>query len=304
MSGSRTLRIFRLGMEAILFLLLTGAWGAAQTTEAGPGREGPLHGQHEVKPFRLIGNVYYVGLSDNTSFLITSPQGHILLDTTFEGAVPTIRKNIEQLGFKIKDIKFIIQAHAHSDHIEGLAAFKEATGAKVLVMPGDADVLADGGKSDFRSDGRLLWKPVRADRLLHDGEEVRVGSAVMTAHLTAGHTKGCTTWSTVAQENGKNYNVVFICSLNVNEQVPLVGNKKYPAIAEDFKKSFALMKTLPCDVFLVSHGRWFNMEQKIKLMEQGGTNPFIDPAGCKAYLAEREQAFLAQLQKDQGTVPK
>ncbi|MBI3933993.1 MAG: subclass B3 metallo-beta-lactamase [Acidobacteria bacterium] len=294
-------RIFSL---LVLLLGLAAVPGVAQTSLGGSQPQGPLHGQQAVKPFRLIGNIHYVGLSDNTSWLITSPQGHILLDPTYETAVPTIRKNIEQLGFKVTDIKYIIQAHAHGDHIEGLAAMKELTGAKVLVMPGDADSLADGGRSDVRNDGRQLWKPVRADQILRDGEEVKLGGNTMVAHLTAGHTKGCTTWTTVAEENGRKYNVIFVCSVNVNAAVPLIGNAKYPNIVEDYKKSFALLKSLPVDVFLVSHGSWFKLLDKIKRMEQGaGQNPFIDPEGYRAYVAEREKTFLTQLQKEQSGAP-
>ena len=263
-------------------------------------QQDPLHGQHPVKPFKLIANIYYVGLSENTSWLITTPQGNILLDPTYDSAVPYIAKNIEDLGFKVKDTKIIIQAHAHGDHMEGLARLKELTGGKVLVMAEDAEVVADGGKSDFRSDGKQQWKPVRPDQLLHDGERVQLGGVTMVALKTAGHTKGCTTWGTIAEENGRKYNVLFICSLNLNEKVPLVGNKKYPAIAEDYKKSFSLLKTLPCDVFLVSHTPWFHFDEKLKRMQQGAaTNPFIDPQGYKAYLQEREQTFLTQLQKEQ-----
>ena len=266
----------------------------------GFAQQDPLHGQHAVKPFKLMGNIYYVGLSENTSWLITTPQGNILLDPTYDSAVPTVAKNIEDLGFKVKDTKIIIQAHAHSDHIEGLARLKEMTGAKVLVMAGDADVVADGGKTDFRSDGRQLWKPVRADQILRDGEKVELGGVTMVAHLTPGHTKGCTTWSTVAEENGRKYNVVFICSMSLNDKVPLVRNPKYPTIAEDYKKSFSFLKSFPCDVFLVSHTRWFNFDEKLKRLQSGASaNPFIDPQGYKAYLAEREQTFLAQLQKEQ-----
>src|SRR5262245_18330604 len=149
----------RLSMKAlnaiVVLLCVALALVAAQAPGGAPPRQDdPLHGQHPLKPFRLIGNIYYVGLSENTSFLITTPEGNILLDPTYDGAVPYISKNIEQLGFKVKDTKIIIQAHAHTDHVEGLARFKELTGAKVLVMSGDADVIADGGKTDFRSDGR------------------------------------------------------------------------------------------------------------------------------------------------------
>jgi metallo-beta-lactamase class B len=291
--------------KIVVLFLVAAAWATAQTPGGTPRQEDPLHGQHALKPFRLIGNIYYVGLSENTSFLITTSEGNILLDPTYDGAVPYISKNIEQLGFKVKDTKLIIQAHAHTDHIEGLARFKELTGAKVLVMSEDVEVVADGGKSDFRSDGRQLWKPVKADQILRDGENVRLGGVTMVAHRTAGHTKGCTTWSTVVEENGQKYNVVLICSLSLNNRVPLVANKKYPTIAEDYKKSFSFFKNFPADVFLVSHTHWFNMDEKIKRMEQGSpTNPFIDREGYRAYLGDKEKEFLAQLQKDQASVPR
>ena len=281
-------------LPAILLLSVAATRGAAQQAMTDPNyfdkipreRGGPLHGNEVVKPFRIIGNVYYVGLSENTSFLITSPQGHIILDTTYDSTVPTVAKNVEQLGFKLKDIKYIIQAHAHTDHMEGLARFKELTGAKVLVMAPDVPVVADGGRSDFRSDGRELWKPVRADQTLRDGEQVRVGNATMVAHLAAGHTKGCTTWTTVAEENGRKYNVIFVCSVRLNgANVPLVGNTKYPTIAEDYANSFKTLKSLPVDVFLASHGSMFVLSEKIKRMEQGGANPFMAPQDFRAFLA-------------------
>ena len=285
----------RTGIQVAAFLLLTcsAIVGNAQA---------PRRGQWSIKPFRLIGNIYYVGLSNNTSFLITTPQGNILLDPTIEAAAQDIRKNIETLGFKMKDIKIILQAHAHGDHVGGLAELKELTGAKVLVMQQDAEELADGGKSDFR--GGEHWKPVRADKTLHDGEKVTLGGVTMVAHLTAGHTRGCTTWSTVAEEDGKKYNVVFVCSVRMNTGVPMLNNPKYPTMAEDFANSFKTLKSLPCDVFLVSHGNMFGLDEKIKRMEQGAKpNPFIDPEGYKKFVAEYEKAYLDQLKAEKAGGP-
>ena len=221
-----------------------------------------------------------------------------------EGLVPALRKNLDALGVQLKDIKIILQAHAHIDHIGGLATMKELTGAKVLVMAQDVDVLADGGRSEFRSDGKLLWKPVRADGILHDGEKVRLGGMTMVAHLTAGHTMGCTTWTTVVEENGKKYNVVFVCSARMNDGVPLLINKKYPAIAKDFAKQFKTLTKLPCDVFLASHAYMFNLEEKQKRLEQGASsNPFIDPQGYREHVADYEQAFEDQLKSEQAGGP-
>ena len=289
------------GLAAIVLMFVGSVVGFAQANEG--GQNDPLHGQHILKPFRIIGNIYYVGLDNNTSYLITTPQGHIFIDPTYEGAVPLIRKSIEQLGFRPKDIKFVLNAHAHGDHVEGLAAFKELTGGKVLVMSGDAPAIADGGKSTSRN-GQQQWRPVRVDKTLHDGDEVRLGGVTLVAHLTPGHTKGCTTWSTVAEENGRKYNVVFVCSVGVNAGTVLVGNTKYPEIAEDYKKSFSVLRSLPCDVFLASHGRFFHLEEKVKRMEQGGgSNPFIDPAGYQAYITESERLFQEALQKAQSAAP-
>ncbi len=258
-------------------------------------------GQWRLDPFKLIGNIYYVGLSNNTSFLITTPKGLILLDPTLEAAVPDIRKNIEELGFKVSDIKIILQAHAHGDHVGGLAKFKEITGAQVVVMEQDAAVLADGGKSDFR--GNEHWTPVKADRIVHDGEKVELGGVSMVAHLTAGHTKGCTTWSTIAQENGKKYNVVFVCSVRMNTGVPLLNNAKYPNIVQDFEHTFATLRALPADVFTFSHGNMFDLEGRIARMKQGGPNPFIDPDGYRRLVAEYEKAFRDQLAKERAGGP-
>jgi len=294
--------LIRSVLPPLLFVLMAAAPASTQTGGGRSQQQGARRGQWTIKPFRIIGNVYSVGLSNNTSYLITTPQGHFLIDPTIEPAVDDIRKNIEQLGFQLKDIKIILQSHAHGDHVGGLAEFKELTGAKVLVMAQDSEVLADGGLSDFR--GGEHWTPVRADKIIHDGEKVQLGGVTMVAHLTAGHTKGCTTWTTVAEENGKKYNVVFVCSVRMNTGIPLVGNAKYPNIAEDFENAFKTLKKLPCDVFLVSHANMFNMEEKIKRMEQGSaTNPFIDPEGYRAFVAEYEKAFVDQLQRERAGGP-
>ena len=281
----------------------------AQTNSAAPRRPrkklyNPPYPNGPIKPFRIIGNIYYVGMQNNTSFLITTKDGIILLDTMDEPLVPNLRKNIEQLGFHLTDIKVILQAHAHIDHIGGLATMKNLTGAKVLVMEQDAEVLADGGVTEFRSDGRLLWKPVKADKIIHDGEKVRLGDVTMVAHLTAGHTKGCTTWTTVTEDNGHKYNVVFVCSNRMNVGVPLVGNKKYPNIAEDFANGFKTLKSLPCEVFLASHAYMFHLEEKLKRLEQGASpNPFIDPQGYREYVADYKTAFEDQLQSEKAGGP-
>ena len=294
-------------LPAMAFLFLAGACGYEQTaTESQPERPrrqlyNPPYSNEPVEPFRIIDNVYYVGRENYSSFLITTPEGHFLLDTMVEETVPNLSENIEKLGFDLQDIRFILQAHAHRDHVAGIAKMKELTGAQVLVMAQDEAVLADGGTSDFRGDGSMIWTPVQADRTLHDGEQIQLGGVTMVAHLTPGHTKGCTAWSTVAEENGREYNVVFVCSNRVSGGVPLIGNTKYPNIAEDYASGFQTLKSLPCDVFLASHGFMFNLEEKLERLQQGAEqNPFIDPQGFQDYIADYEQAFLDTLQEEQA----
>ena len=267
----------------------------AQTTPA-PAAGGPLHGQEYVKPFHMVGNLYYVGLSNNTSFLITTPAGHFLIDPTYETAVPQIHKNIEDLGFKIRDIKYVLNAHAHSDHVDGLAAMKEATGGKVPVMDADVPVIEAGGENARPA----RWKGVKPDQILHDGDKITLGGVTMVAHKTAGHTKGCTTWTTTIEDGGRKYNAVFICSMNSANVGNLVGNKDYPNIVEDFAQGFAMLKKMPCEVYTVSHSAMFNMADKMKKMQPGAPNPFIDPPGCKAYIEGAEKEYLDKLAKERA----
>ena len=304
MPGAQLLQIAILIAVPVLLAMFSEPAGFAQSASRTADRSGPLHGNWPIKPFKIIGNVYYVGLSDQTSYLITTPEGHFLIDATWEGGVPEIRKSIEQLGFKVRDVKYLLNAHAHSDHVAGLSGMKELTGAKVLAMAADVPTIKDGGASDS-ADGKPQWPPVRVDQALHDREQLTLGGVTMVAHLTPGHTKGCTSWSTVAEENGKKYNVVFICSMRVNPGFALGNNKKYPNIAEDFQKGFNTLKSLPCDIFLASHGNQFGMTERIKRMEQNpGVNPFIDPEGYRNYIATYEKAFHDELKKRGGSLPR
>jgi metallo-beta-lactamase class B len=253
-------------------------------------------------PYRVMGNVYYVGSKDLASYLITTPQGHILINSSLESSVPLIKKSVEQLGFRFSDVKILLISHAHFDHCAGSALVKKLTGAKYMVMAADVPVVESGGKADFQygSSPGGLYPPAKVDRVLHDGDEVRLGDVVLVAHLTPGHTKGCTTWTMKVKDGGRTYDVVIIGSPNVNTGYKLVGNAAYPGIAQDYELTFRTLKALHCDVFLGAHGGYFGMEAKIARMKEGGENPFIDPAGYAAYVAEREQAFRTELAKQSG----
>ena len=230
-------------------------------------------------PHKIIGNIYYVGTRTLSSFLIVTPQGNILIDSTYERNVPTIEKSVAQLGFKFSDIKILLGSHAHGDHQEGDASVKQLTGAQVMAMAEDVPALQamkPGGKEH----------PI--DKILHDGDSVTLGGTTLVAHLTAGHTRGCTTWTTKEPEGGRMYNVVINCSL----RSPAVLT---PAITAEFNRSFKVVRSLPCDVPLGDHAAQYGMQAKYAKLQKGGLNPFIDPAGCKVEVNIEEAMFHAIL---------
>ena len=281
LSGMLYLRYFAVALFFISFNLLNPAATNAR--------------YRPIQSFRIIGNIYYVGGADVTSFLIATPKGHILLDSGFVEQVPLIKENIAQLGFKLGDVKILINSHAHFDHAGGLALLKKLTGATLMASEADAQLLAAGGKGDFAFGDRFPFEPVKADRILRDGDTVELGDVTMVAHLTPGHTKGCTSWTMKVREGGKIYNVVFVGSTTAPGYT-LVDNKKYPTIVEDYARTFRLLKSLPCDVFLGSHGSFFSLEEKSQLLAQGKeSNPFIDPEGYKNFLEDTEVEFKRQL---------
>jgi metallo-beta-lactamase class B len=251
------------------------------------------------KPFRIIGNIYYVGPSGISSFLLTTPEGHILLDTGFEMTVPRIRDSIKQLGFRLEDIKIILNSHAHLDHAGGHALMKRLTGAQIVMSEADAAMLAAGGTNDFTHYSRemISYPPAKADRLLHDGDLVSLGGTTLTSHLTPGHTKGCTTWTMDVTDGGKVYHVVFFGSTSILPGVSLTHNAQYPGIVDDFTATYRKLKALPCDVFLAPHASFFGLQEKASRLGRG-ENPFIDPAGFRRFLEAAETKFRQQLEQE------
>lgn len=240
---------------------------------------------------KVIGNVYYVGSKDLATYLITTTEGHILINSGFERTVPLIKESVESLGFRMRDVKILLNSHAHSDHVAGLARLKEITGAKTYVMRGDQEVVASGGKGQYLY-GLNQWTPCPVDRVLEDGDEVKLGGVTLVAHRTPGHTRGCTTWTWKVADGGKTYDVVVIGSPNVNPGYRLVDNKDYPRIADDFSRTFEILKKLPCDIFLGAHGDYYGMLAKYERTKtRPDVNPFIDPEGYRAYVAAKEKAF-------------
>ena len=235
----------------------------------------------QFPPHKIIGNLYYVGTEALGSFLISTPEGLILINSDYEGVPPVLRKSVEQLGFKFTDVKILLGSHAHADHMEGDALVKELTGARVMAMAEDVPAL-----EKMRPGG----KPHPIDQVLHDGEKVTLGGTTLVAHLTPGHTRGCTSWSLKVQDGGKSYDVVIIGSLGVNPGYKLVNNPEVPQIAEEYQRSFKLMRSLPCDVPLGSHPAMFRLAEKYAKLGKA-PNPYIDPQGYLAELDIQEGAF-------------
>jgi metallo-beta-lactamase class B len=251
------------------------------------------------KPFQMIGNIYYVGTNNLACYLIKTNSGLILLDTAMQESGPLVRANIEALGFKLKDIKIMLASHAHFDHVAGHAEMKAVTGATVYATQADAEILESGGKKGFHPVGE--YKPVKVEKILQDGATVRLGEVALTAHLVPGHTEGNTAWTMQVAERGKKYNVVFTASMSINPGVKLVNNPTWAGVAEAYAKSFAKLKTLPCDVFLGPHAPFFAMAEKVQRL---GTqpNPFIDPQGFRQFIATNEKHYHEQLQRERNAV--
>jgi len=257
-----------------------------------------------LAPFRIADNLYYVGSQDLASYLVVTPKGDMLINSSLESSPALIQKSVEQLGFHFRDIKILLISHAHADHDAGSAEIKRLTGAKYMVMDGDVPVVESGGAKDFAYPTDL-YPTLKVDRVLHDGDQVRLGRTVLVAHKTPGHTRGCTTWTMRAMIGGQPRDVVIVGSWNVNPGYRLVDQPgkpaSYPGIAADYEHSFVVWKSLPCDVFLGAHGQYFDMLAKLERAKAGaGESVWIDPEGYKAAVAERQRAFETELKKQQG----
>jgi metallo-beta-lactamase class B len=277
----------------VLLLFVLSSFALAQETAEWRSWNQP------VPPFRLAGNIYYVGANEITSFLITSPQGHILLDGGFAETAPQIEANIEKLGFHLRDVKVLLNSQAHSDHAGGFAELKRVTGARLLIAPGDAELVARGGHDDFAFGNTMVYPATKPDGTFKDGETIRVGDAAMVAHVTPGHTRGCTTWTTKITEAGKSYDVTFLCSVSA-PGYRLVNNPKYPNIVNDYRETFRRLKAMHTDIFLASHGSFFDLEHKRAAIGTGKPNPFIVAGEFDSFLARSERAFDAQLAKQES----
>jgi metallo-beta-lactamase class B len=233
-------------LSLLLALALAVASGClAQTTH---------EGNKPFSAYRIMDNLYYVGTEDIASYLIVTPKGHFILNSGYEDTPAMIRASVEKLGFKIIDVKILLNSQAHFDHVAGQAALQQMTGAKIYSSEREVSVLESGGKTDTRFGREVSYPPVHVDHVVADGERVTVGGVTLTAHLTPGHSIGCTTWTIQVTEAGKTYDVVFVGGTSINPGVRLVDHPTYTGIAEDFKRTFQTLRSLKCDVFLGAHG--------------------------------------------------
>jgi metallo-beta-lactamase class B len=253
-------------------------------------------------PFKLIGNVYWVGTYDLSTYLITTDAGHILINTGFVETVPEIKKGVEQLGFDLDDVEILTATHAHFDHVAGLAELKRRTGARLMMGEADAVLLEDGGKSDFRfgDDPATSFEPVKVERRLKDQDTIALGGVQVTAHHHPGHTKGATSFTLTVREGGRDYRVVIANMGSINPGVTVSGMPTYPTIGDDYARTFAAQKALPVDVFLASHASQFRMHDKYKPGDAYDPERFVDPQGYRAAVERLETIYREQLARERA----
>jgi metallo-beta-lactamase class B len=291
------------GFLLFLAVLAAGCASAQAPDQAAIERalrvQDPVDWHRPFPPYKIAANLYYVGTADLASYLISTSSGNILINTDYPQDVLLIRNNVAELGFKFSDVKIVLLSHAHDDHVAGTALVVKETGARLVVMDGDVAAI-ESGTTDFQPTDQH-WTPIKVDRTLHDGDSVELGDTKLVAHRTAGHTKGCTTWTTQLRDGNRVLNVVIDCSVNVIPAYKLVNDPRYPQIAEDFERPFSVLKKLPCDFWLSAHGVNFDMKAKYAKLNTGRDNPFIDPAGYQKYIAEHENSFKRELKRPRET---
>ena len=263
-----------------------------------------------IAPFRIADDLYYVGSEDLASYLVVTPKGNMLINANLASSPAQLRASVEALGFHWKDTRILLNSQAHFDHMAGAAEVVRETGAKNMVMDGDASVVETGARTDFLAPSPNVpgYAPVPVDRVLHDGETVSLGGVTLTAHKTAGHTRGCTTWTMRShlpgEPAGTVRDIVIVGGTGFWSEfhfVATAGHRaSYPGIAEDFQHTFRTLRALPCDVFLGAHGGYFDMLTKLKRYPQEGARVFIDPAGYKEFVAEAQETFEKEFSKQKA----
>jgi metallo-beta-lactamase class B len=268
----------------------------------------PGHGQandewtRPFPPFRIIGNVYWVGSYDLSTYLITTPQGNILINTGVGETAKQIKASVEQLGFKIADTKILTATHGHFDHVAGLAELKRMTGARLLVAEPDKELYESGGKADFRfgDTPSARFEPVKVDGTFKDSDTIALGGTILTAHHHPGHTKGATSFTLNVPEGGKTYRVIIANMGSINPGVTVTGMPKYPGIGDDYARTFKAQKDMAIDIWLASHASQFKLHEKYKPGDPFKADRFVDPQGFKAAVEELEKTYRDQVAKERA----
>jgi metallo-beta-lactamase class B len=253
-------------------------------------------------PFQIVGNIYWVGSYDLSSYLITTPQGHILINTGVGDTARQIRRSVEELGFRMSDIKILTATHGHYDHVAGMAELKRMTGARLLISEPDKPLLETGGKADFRfgSTASAQFDPVKVDETFRNGETISLGGTTLTAHLHAGHTKGATSFTLNARDAGKNYRVIIANMGSINPGVKVTGMPGYENIGQDYARTFLDQKDMKIDIWLASHAGQFQLHEKYKPGDPHAASRFVDPQGFRASVLRLEKAYLDQLKDERA----
>lgn len=264
-----------------------------------------LQAQHEewTKPFpgfRVIANLYAVGTYDLGAYLLTSEDGHILINTGLEDSTPLIRENIQSLGFRLEDVKILLTMQSHWDHTAALAEIKKLTGARMWATPGDAPVLEDGGFSDPHFGGKETFKPVPVDKIIREGEVIKLGDIRLTVHEHPGHTQGSSSYTMQVRENGREYAVAIANMGTINEGKRLIVDPTYPGVSEDFAKTYRLQKAMHVDVWVAAHGQQYGLHEKYHPGQAYSPDTFLDPEGFKAAVERLEVTYLEQLAKEKS----
>jgi metallo-beta-lactamase class B len=253
-------------------------------------------------PFKVIGNIYWVGTYDLSTYLIATPQGNILINTGFPETLPLIKSGVEQLGFKLSDTKILTATHAHGDHVAAMAELKKMTGAKMVMSEQDADVLESGGKTDFRfgDTAQARFEPVKVDQRLKDGDKITLGGTTLTAHLNPGHTKGATSFTLDVREGGKTYRVGIVNMGSINPGVTVSGMPKFPDITQAYARTFHDQKEMKIDIWLASHAAQFKMHDKYKPGDAYNPERFVDPVGFREAVEKLEKTYQDQLASERA----
>jgi metallo-beta-lactamase class B len=273
-------------------LLMCLAFGVSLRAQINPDWTTPQ------KPFRIAGNLYYVGSRDLAAYLVVTPAGNILINANLESSPPQIRASVESLGFRWADTRVLLNSQAHFDHAAGNAEVVRETGAKLMVMDGDVQAMETGDAHDFGGSDLHRFPPVHVARVLHDGDTVRLGATILTARKTAGHTRGCTTWTMQVMDDGHMRNIVIVGGFAALSSYRLIDTARrpasYPGILADFEHGFAVERSLPCDIFLGAHGSYFDMQQKLARLAKEGPSVWIDPEGYGRAIAAAEKSIEAK----------